>query len=245
MVRAISDSPEFEVTTFARPVRRRGLFHGLYSPIGVDGSERLDLGNGTMRMPDGVIRSIVSEALPAASAVSALGAHRAARRCVRQACRPAGRHGFPRPDQPRGHRRRATALRVRGRSGMTDDLGISEPGTKDDMADWLSPWVASGRADRMAGDRGWEEHARACTPKAPFRPSRPDVASDWRSLRVWAPMERSAMAAHSALIGKAGEMMVAAELMRRGVEVACPSSDDLGQSAVFRSGGSGPSWVRG
>ena len=25
----------------------------------------------------------------------------------------------------------------------------------------------------------------------------------------------------------------------------CPSSDDLGHSAVFRSGGSGPSWVRG
>ena len=33
------------------------------------------------------------------------------------------------------------------------------------------------------------------------------------------------MAARSALIGKAGEMMVAAELMRRGVEVAQPHSD--------------------
>lgn len=33
------------------------------------------------------------------------------------------------------------------------------------------------------------------------------------------------MAVHKALIGKAGEMMVAAELMRRGVEVAQPHSD--------------------
>ncbi|GJE48409.1 hypothetical protein GOFOIKOB_1438 [Methylobacterium tardum] len=33
------------------------------------------------------------------------------------------------------------------------------------------------------------------------------------------------MAIHPALIGKAGEMMVAAELMRRGVEVAQPHSD--------------------
>lgn len=33
------------------------------------------------------------------------------------------------------------------------------------------------------------------------------------------------MAAHSALIGKASEMMVAAELMRRGIEVAQPYSD--------------------
>ncbi|MCJ2141576.1 hypothetical protein [Methylobacterium sp. E-066] len=29
------------------------------------------------------------------------------------------------------------------------------------------------------------------------------------------------------------------------VPVNCPSSDDLGHSAVFRSGGSGPSGVRG
>ena len=40
-----------------------------------------------------------------------------------------------------------------------------------------------------------------------------------------APDLPAAVAAHPALIGKAGEMLVAAELMRRGVEVAQPHSD--------------------
>lgn len=40
MVRAISDSPEFEVTTFARPVRRRGLFRGLGFAMGVGSSNK-------------------------------------------------------------------------------------------------------------------------------------------------------------------------------------------------------------
>ncbi|CAA2105447.1 hypothetical protein MBUL_03197 [Methylobacterium bullatum] len=35
------------------------------------------------------------------------------------------------------------------------------------------------------------------------------------------------------------------DLRRETGALKCPSSDDLGQSAVFRSGGSGPSGVRG
>ncbi len=31
---------------------------------------------------------------------------------------------------------RATALKVRGRGGISADLGISEPGAKEDLSDW-------------------------------------------------------------------------------------------------------------
>ena len=109
---------------------------------GLDGKEGLDLGNGTMKMPDGSIRSIVPAA--PASAIGGGGGRgdmRAAAERMHQAAdrmEGMGFHGQISLAVTGGGRQqvRATALKVRGRGGMTADLGVSEPGAKEDMADW-------------------------------------------------------------------------------------------------------------
>ncbi|TXN67814.1 hypothetical protein FV230_13830 [Methylobacterium sp. WL6] len=47
------------------------------------------------------------------------------------------------------------------------------------------------------------------------------------------------------LSAKVAEVQRLGSALAARVRYACPSSDDLGYSAVFRSGGSGPSGVRG
>lgn len=113
---------------------------------GLDGKEGLDLGNGTMKMPDGSIRSITSgvsripnvpDMPPAgtgARGAGEIGGHVA----------EFGRH-VDRLQDMNFHGRvdvaltggggRVTGLRAKGR-GMTADMGISEPGAKDDDSDW-------------------------------------------------------------------------------------------------------------
>jgi hypothetical protein len=109
---------------------------------GLDGKEGLDLGDGTMKMPDGSIRSIVPAA--PASGIGGGGGRgdmRAAAERMHQAAdrmEGMGFHGQISLAVTGGGRKqvRATALKVRGRGGMTADLGISEPGAKEDLADW-------------------------------------------------------------------------------------------------------------
>ncbi|MBE7196736.1 MAG: phage tail tape measure protein [Parafilimonas terrae] len=110
---------------------------------GLDGKEGLDLGNGTMKMPDGSIRSIVPAA--PAGGIGGAGGGRgsigAAAERMNQAVdkmEGMGFHGQISLAVTGSGRQqvRATALKVRGRGGMTADLGISEPGAKEDLSDW-------------------------------------------------------------------------------------------------------------
>lgn len=110
---------------------------------GLDGKEGLDLGNGTMKMPDGSIRSIVPAA--PAGGIGGAGGGRgsigaAAERMNQAVDRMEGMgfHGQISLAVTGSGRQqvRATALKVRGRGGMTADLGISEPGAKEDLSDW-------------------------------------------------------------------------------------------------------------
>ena len=116
---------------------------------GLDGKEGLDLGNGTMKMPDGSIRSITRSGLEIPEApAGGLGAGtggkadmRAAADRMHAAAERFENASFHGQIELTGLRRsgvRATSLKVRGRGGMTADLGISEPGAKEDLSDWLS-----------------------------------------------------------------------------------------------------------
>lgn len=112
---------------------------------GLDGKEGLDLGDGTMRMPDGSIRSITRSGLeipdvPAGGLGGRAGRNDFADRLYRVTDRMEvmGFHGQISLAVTGSGRQqfRATALKVRGRGGMSADLGISEPGAKEDMSDW-------------------------------------------------------------------------------------------------------------
>ena len=114
---------------------------------GLDGKEGLDLGNGTMKMPDGSIRSITRTGLeipdaPAGGLGGGSGSRaglQAAADRMHAAAEKLENAGFHGQIEVTGLRRsgiRATSLKVRGRGGMTADLGISEPGAKEDMSDW-------------------------------------------------------------------------------------------------------------
>ncbi len=115
---------------------------------GLDGKEGLDLGNGTMKMPDGSIRSITRSGLEIPDAPAGgvgggggRGDMRAAAERMNQAVdrmEGMGFHGQISLAVTGSGRQqvRATALKVRGRGGMTADLGISEPGAKEDLSDW-------------------------------------------------------------------------------------------------------------
>ena len=115
---------------------------------GLDGKEGLDLGNGTMKMPDGSIRSITRSGLEIPEApAGGLGAGTGGRADMRAAAdrMHAAAERFENASfygqiEVTGLRRsgiRATSLKVRGRGGMTADLGISEPGAKEDLSDWI------------------------------------------------------------------------------------------------------------
>lgn len=114
---------------------------------GLDGKEGLDLGNGTMRMPDGSIRSITRSGLEIPDApAGGIGAAGNGRGSIGAHVEEFGRHvdrlqdmGVHAQVEVTGLRRsglRATALRVRGRGGMSADLGVSEPDAKEDLSDW-------------------------------------------------------------------------------------------------------------
>ncbi|ACB27132.1 phage tail tape measure protein [Methylobacterium radiotolerans] len=118
---------------------------------GLDGKEGLDLGDGTMRMPDGSIRSVTRSGLeiPEAPAggIGAGGGRGMSE--LREHVAELGRHierfgqsGFHGQIEVTGLRQaglRATSLRVKGRHGLTADMGITEMGAKlnmGDPADW-------------------------------------------------------------------------------------------------------------
>ena len=117
---------------------------------GLDGKEGLDLGDGTMKMPDGSIRSIPSKAGltipdPPAGGFGGGGGRgrmdRAAERMHEAVDRMEGM-GFHGQIQlaVTGSGRdqvRATGMRTRGRGGMSADLGISMPGAKESDGDWV------------------------------------------------------------------------------------------------------------
>lgn len=116
---------------------------------GLDGKEGLDLGNGTMKMPDGSIRSITRSGLEIpdapAGGVGAAGNGRGMSE-LREHVAELGRHierfgqsGFHGQIEVTGLRQaglRATSLRVKGRGGLTADMGVTDPGAKEDLSDW-------------------------------------------------------------------------------------------------------------
>ncbi|AIQ91173.1 phage tail tape measure protein [Methylobacterium oryzae] len=105
---------------------------------GLDGVEGLDLGDGTMRMPNGAIRSIQRgmPEIPEAPA-GGIGAAGNGRGGIGAHVEEFGRHvdrladmGFHGQIEVTGLHRagmRATGLKVRGRGGMTADMGITLP----------------------------------------------------------------------------------------------------------------------
>ena len=113
---------------------------------GLDGKEGLDLGNGTMKMPDGSIRSITRSGLeipdPPAGGIGAAGNGRGS---IGAHVEEFGRHvdrladmGFHGQIEVTGLRRaglRATSLKIRSHGGIAD-LGVTEPGAKEDLGDW-------------------------------------------------------------------------------------------------------------
>ncbi|MGX9979622.1 phage tail tape measure protein [Methylobacterium fujisawaense] len=118
---------------------------------GLDGKEGLDLGNGTMKMPDGSIRSIPRgmPEIPEAPAGGIGGGGGRGMSELREHVAELGRHierfgqsGFHGQIEVTGLRQaglRATSLRVKGRGGLSADMGITEMGAKlnaGDPADW-------------------------------------------------------------------------------------------------------------
>ncbi|WP_139234254.1 hypothetical protein [Methylobacterium pseudosasicola] len=114
---------------------------------GLDGKEGLDLGNGTMKMPDGSIRSITRSGLeipdpPAGGIGGGTGSKadlQAAADRMHAAAEKFENAGFHGQIEVTGLRRsglRATSIKMRGRGGLTADMGISEPGAKEDLSDW-------------------------------------------------------------------------------------------------------------
>lgn len=114
---------------------------------GLDGKEGLDLGNGTMKMPDGSIRSITSGVPkvpePPEGGVGGTGGRAdlssAAERMHAAAERfeNASFHGQISLSVSGAGAVRAKAMRIRSRGAVTADMGISEPGAKEDVSDWL------------------------------------------------------------------------------------------------------------
>ncbi|MFF9552730.1 phage tail tape measure protein [Methylobacterium fujisawaense] len=148
------------------PALRRALARGDRAPLGeavrktleeprlvrgMDGKEGLDLGDGTMRMPDGAIRSIPRgmPEIPEAPAGGIGGGGGRGMSELREHVAELGRHierfgqsGFHGQIEVTGLRQaglRATSLRVKGRGGLSADMGITEMGAKlnaGDPADW-------------------------------------------------------------------------------------------------------------
>ncbi|SFE95558.1 hypothetical protein [Methylobacterium sp. 13MFTsu3.1M2] len=141
------------------PALRRALARGDWAPLGagvakdatalepklvkgLDSKEGLDLGDGTMKMPDGSIRSIV----PAAPAGGIGGGGGRGMPELREHVAELGRHierfgqsGFHAQIEVTGLRQaglRATSMRIKARGGLSADLGVTEPGAKEDMSDW-------------------------------------------------------------------------------------------------------------
>ena len=115
---------------------------------GLDGVEGLDLGNGTMRMPNGAIRSIPRAPLPVSPenilpvAPTTGGGGASGTSDLREHIAELGRH-VDRFGQSSMHAQlevtglhragmRATAVRIRSAGGLTADMGISSPDAKED-----------------------------------------------------------------------------------------------------------------
>lgn len=112
---------------------------------GLDGKEGLDLGNGTMKMPDGSIRSITKSGLeipeaPAGGFGGGRGSrHDAAADKIVMAAEMIQNAGFHHQLDVKlsGGGARVVGMRARGR-GMTADMGESMPDLHDlDKGDWL------------------------------------------------------------------------------------------------------------
>ncbi|MGU3417649.1 phage tail tape measure protein [Methylobacterium sp. D54C] len=114
---------------------------------GLDGKEGLDLGNGTMKMPDGSIRSITRSGLEIPDApAGGLGAGTGGRADMQAAAdrmhaaaerfENASFHGQIEVTGLQKAGMRATAVKVRSRGGLTADMGVSMPGAKEDLSDW-------------------------------------------------------------------------------------------------------------
>jgi hypothetical protein len=115
---------------------------------GLDGKEGLDLGDGTMRMPDGSIRSITRSGLeipdPPAGGLGGGGGRWMSE--LREHVAELGRHierfgqsFFHGQIEVTGLRQaglRATSLRVKGRGGAHRRYGVTDPGAKEDLSDW-------------------------------------------------------------------------------------------------------------
>ncbi|WP_157862111.1 hypothetical protein [Methylobacterium sp. Leaf361] len=100
-----------------------------------------------MKMPDGSIRSITRSGLEipdapaggigaAGNGRGSIGAHVEEFRRHVDRLQDMGVHAQVEVTGLRRSGLRATALRVRGRGGMSADLGVSEPGAKEDLSDW-------------------------------------------------------------------------------------------------------------
>lgn len=114
---------------------------------GFDGKEGLDLGDGTMRMPDGSIRSITRSGLeipdaPAGGIGTGTGGRadmQAAADRMHAAAEKLENANFHGQIEVTGLRRaglRATSMRIKASSGLTADMGVTDPGAKEDLSDW-------------------------------------------------------------------------------------------------------------
>lgn len=114
---------------------------------GLDGKEGLDLGDGTMRMPDGSIRSTTRSGLeipdaPAGGIGTGTGGRadmQAAADRMHAAAEKLENANFHGQIEVTGLRRaglRATSMRIKASSGLTADMGVTDPGAKEDLSDW-------------------------------------------------------------------------------------------------------------
>lgn len=140
------------------PALRRALARGERAPLGgdvtkdaaaleprlikgLDGKEGLDLGNGTMKMPDGSIRSITRVPEAPAGGVGGgggradLGAAAERMHAAAERFEKASFHGQIELVSSGGVS--ARRMRMKSRGAVTADMGVSMPGAKESDDDWV------------------------------------------------------------------------------------------------------------
>ncbi|MGX9981980.1 phage tail tape measure protein [Methylobacterium fujisawaense] len=105
---------------------------------GLDGKEGLDLGNGTMKMPDGSIRSIIPAApvggIGGGGGRAGLQAAADRMHAAAERFEQASFHGQIEVVPSGGMRTRG--MRIKSRGAVTADMGVSMPGAKESDDDW-------------------------------------------------------------------------------------------------------------
>ncbi|WP_075380573.1 phage tail tip lysozyme [Methylobacterium phyllosphaerae] len=105
---------------------------------GLDGKEGLDLGNGTMKMPDGSIRSIIPAApvggIGGGGGRAGLQAAADRMHAAAERFEQASFHGQIEVVASGGMRPRG--MRIKSRGAVTADMGVSMPGAKESDDDW-------------------------------------------------------------------------------------------------------------